>query len=318
MSEGLPYELSAADRAEAARCWELAIRAGDWDAAWRESDRLEAARRADPTRPAAEHHLRWDGRSWANRSVLVRCLHGLGDTLQFMRFVPMVAAQARELHFLVQPKLLPLLEGLPGLGQVSNGWTDHAPPHEVEMEVMELAYALRCTAGRVPAPLPALRERSARHRLAPEAQAMLDGTPAGLRKIGLLWSASDWNPTRSIPLEVLSPLLQVPGLRWFSLQQGEAAQAVGMVPLAHWTSAIEDAAAAMLQMDLVIAVDGMPAHLAASLGVPTWLLLKQHADWRWMEGCEDSPWYPAMRVWRQARQGDWGDVVERVARALMD
>lgn len=322
MSEALASELSPAARAEAARRWEIAMRAGDWEAAWRETDRLEAARRADAGLPRAEHHLRWDGTDWADRSVLVRCLHGLGDTLQFMRLVPLVAAQARQLHFLVQPQLLPLLRGLPGLGRVSNAWVDDAPPHEVEIEVMELAYALRCTAGTLPAPPPSLRERAAMQRLAPEAQMLLDGTPAGLRKIGLLWSASDWDPTRSIPLEVLAALLRVPGLRWFSLQQGEAAndarvQAMGMVPLSAWTGAIEDAAAAMLQLDGVIAVDGMPAHLAASLGVPTWLLLKQMADWRWMEERQDSPWYPAMRLWRQAREGDWGEVVERVAEALV-
>lgn len=321
MSAALAPDLSAPQRAEAARRWELAIRAGDWEAAWRETDRLEAARRADPTRPAGGHHLRWDGRDWANRAVLVRCLHGLGDTLQFMRFVPLLAAQARELHFLVQPMLLPLLDGLPGLGRVSNGWTDDAPPHELELEVMELAYALRCTTARVPPPLPALRERAAAQRLAPEAQALLDGTPAGVRKIGLLWSASDWDPTRSIPLQALSPLLRVPGLRWFGLQQGEAAndphvQAMGVLPLSPWTAAIEDAAAAMLRLDLVIAVDGMPAHLAASLGVPTWVLLKHRADWRWMTAREDSPWYPAMRLWRQAREGDRGALLERVEAAL--
>jgi ADP-heptose:LPS heptosyltransferase len=72
----------------------------------------------------------------------------------------------------------------------------------------------------------------------------------------------------------------------------------------------------MLQMDLMIAVDGMPAHLAGTLGRPTWLLLKHEADWRWMANRDDSPWYPSMRLFRQARTGDWDSVVARVAHAL--
>lgn len=295
------------------------MRAGDWESAWRETDFLETARRAGRVPPGPQH-LRWDGTPLAGRSVRVRCLHGLGDTLQFMRFVPGLAAQARALHFLVQPALLPLLQGLPGLGEVSNGWTDDPPPCEVEIEVMELAYARRCTPDRVPPPLTALRERAATRPLCGEVQALLDEA-RGLRKVGLLWSASEWDPTRSIPVQSLAPLLRAAGARFFSLQQGEAAadpavQALGLVALSAHTAAVEDAAAAMMRLDLVIAVDGMPAHLAASLGRPTWLLLKQSADWRWMAGRQDSPWYPSMRLWRQERDGDWGDVVERVARSL--
>jgi hypothetical protein len=103
------------------RRWLAAMQAGDWEAAWRQTDRLELPRRAAQGQPGASrarrHHLTWDGTPFDGRVVRVRCEHGLGDTLQFLRFVPLVAAQARELHLMVQPPLVRLLHGAPGLGR---------------------------------------------------------------------------------------------------------------------------------------------------------------------------------------------------------
>jgi hypothetical protein len=292
--------------------WMQAMRRGDFEAAWQATDLLEQPRRRGAAR--APHHLVWDGTPLAGRSVLVRCLHGLGDTLQFMRFVPRVAAQARELHFLVQPALLDLLHGAPGLGQVSNGWTDRPPAHEVEIEVMELAYALRCTASALMPPYPRLASRVvARLPWAlPQESAM---------RVGIVWSASDWDATRSIPLDALQPLLDIPGVRFHSLQQGDAArapqaEALGLVPLWKRTGRVLDAAAALMHMDLLVCVDGMPAHLAATLKRPTWVLLKHQADWRWMRERADSPWYPTMRLFRQPKPGDWTTPIREAAAAL--
>jgi hypothetical protein len=306
-----------ADPQALGRRWLAAMRAGDWEAAWQQTDLLESERRLAQAAPGFERqpwHLVWDGTPFRGRSVLVRCLHGLGDTLQFMRFVPPLAAQAGELHFLVQPSLLELLSGAPGLGAVSNAWTDQAPPHEVEIEVMELAYALRSTAATVPPPYPHLpRQLQGRHRMSLPAEGPL--------RVGLLWAASDWDTSRSIALDTLAPVLSVPGVRFFSLQQGRAAldpevQRWGLVPLSGQTQEIAAAAGALQEMDLVIAVDGMPAHLAATLGRPTWVLLKHEADWRWMEQRSDSPWYPSMRLFRQPVPGDWEGVAHEVAAAL--
>jgi predicted TIM-barrel fold metal-dependent hydrolase len=148
------------------------------------------------------------------------------------------------------------------------------------------------------------------------------GDPDGRLNVGLLWAASEWDPSRSLPLEALQPLLALQGIRWFSLQQGPAAEAVAdsqwpVEPLDRRTAKVEAAAAAMLALDLVIAVDGMPAHLAASLGRPTWLLLKHHADWRWGDR-EDTPWYRTMRLFRQPAPGDWDGVVRRLRLALQE
>jgi hypothetical protein len=303
---------------EVAAAWLAAMRRGEWEEAWRQTDRIELPRRWAQAHKAftrGPQHLKWDGTAFAGRGVLIRCEHGLGDTLQFIRFVPAVARIAREVHLLVQPQLLALLQGAPGLGQVRNAWTDDPPPpHDVEIEVMELAYALRVNLDSVPPPYPHLRQRAARH--CPVAL-----PHDGRLRVGLLWAASDWDDTRSIPLLALEPLLAAPRAQFFSLQQGRAAQdplleGLPIVSLSRHTQDIEAAAAAMLQLDLVITVDGMPAHLAGTLGRPTWTLLKHEADWRWMQARGDTPWYPNMRLFRQARPGDWDGVVRSAARAL--
>lgn len=292
------------------------MRAGDWEAAWRATDRIEHVRRrlqASPGFAWQPAFLRWDGTPLQGRQVLVRCDHGLGDTLQFLRFVPM--AGAARLHLMVQPHLLPLLAGVPGLGEVHDWWTDAPlPPHEVEIEIMELPYALRSTPATLPPPYPHLGRRVA-------ALPSL-GLPQGhALRVGLLWAASDWDGSRSLTLRALEPLLRVTGVRFFSLQQGAAAEdpALATLPierLSHRTGGIAQAARAMTELDMVISIDGMPAHLAGTLGRPTWLLLKKDADWRWMDGREDSPWYPSMRLFRQAVSGDWQAPVAQAAEAL--
>ena len=303
---------------QVAASWLAAMRRGDWAEAWRQTDRLELPRRLAQRRAGFQrqpHHLVWDGTSFEGRSVLVRCEHGLGDTLQFIRFVPRITAVARELNLMVQPQLLQLLAGAPGLGEVRNAWTNEpAPAHEVEIEIMELAYALRCDLQHLPPPYPHLRERAA-------GGFPLELPREGPLRAGLLWAASDWDPTRSIPLRTLEPLLRSRQVRFYSLQQGPAAVdplfgQLPIVPLSHLTREVRAAAAAMLQLDLVITVDGMPAHLAATLGRTTWLLLKHEADWRWMEGRDDTPWYPGMRLFRQPQRGDWDGAVMAAAGAL--
>lgn len=306
--------------AEVEAGWVAAMRRGDWEAAWRQTDRLELPRREQQRRPGfrrdPERHLCWDGTPLAGRSVLVRCEHGLGDTLQFIRFVPRIAAVAREVHVMIQPLLLDLFAGAPQLGCVHDGWTEWWPPpaHDVEIEIMELAYALRATPRDLPPPYPHLAER-VRGRWRRELAAT-DGI-----RVAVVWAASDWDTTRSVPLGALAPLARVPGVRLFSLQQGAAAcdpllDQLGIEPLSPFTESIAAAAAAMLEMDLVVTVDNMVAHLAGSLGRPTWVLLKRDADWRWMDTREDSPWYPTVRLLRQEREGDWDSVVERVVEGL--
>jgi ADP-heptose:LPS heptosyltransferase len=124
-----------------------------------------------------------------------------------------------------------------------------------------------------------------------------------------------------VQLAQLDSFRAIPGVKFFSLQQGdEAAEADAapfpIEPLSARTAAVHDAAAAMLRLDLIITVDSMPAHLAGALGRPVWLLLQHSADWRWIDGRDDSPWYPTMRIFRQPSEGDWAGAIERMKRAL--
>jgi hypothetical protein len=298
-----------------------AMRRGDFEAAWRETDRVELVRRAEERAGGfvwQPHNLLWNGEPFAGRRVLLRCNHGLGDTLQFARFLPKLRAIARELTVLVQPALVDLLSEEESFGNVRNGWTkDAPPPHDVAIEIMELAYAFRCTTETLPNEVPYLPTTAVRRRAA--------GLPitsrAGELRVGLLWAASEWDTRRSIPLPLLDVLEDIGGVRYFSLQQGGHAREwtrsrLAVEPLSEHTQAVAAAVAAMLELDVIVTVDCMAAHLAGALGRPVWMLLRHEADWRWMQARADSPWYPTMRIFRQPREGAWEPVVEEVAEAL--
>ena len=289
--------------------WQRHMRAGAWDAAWQISDAVLRAR-AGARDWHAPRHLQaiWDGAPLAGRRVLVRCYHGLGDTLQFIRFVPAVSAIAARVLVWVQPALIPLLSGVPDLGQLlplHDGEPD--AEFDVDVEIMELAHVFRITPERLGAPVPYLRAELPSR----------DHDPAAPISVGMVWRSGDWDPRRSVPAELLRPLAAIPGVSLRLLQRGQ-----GLVEAPPWLGTpsgsddVLDAARAMQAMDLVITVDSMPAHLAGALGLPVWTLLPAPADWRWMEGRDDTPWYPTMRLFRQPAPGDWRAVMAQVAAAL--
>jgi hypothetical protein len=135
--------------------------------------------------------------------------------------------------------------------------------------------------------------------------------------VGLAWRAGDWGGRRSAPVEALLPLGRIPGVALHILQRGPAlATRPAGFGIDHGADDVLEAAKRMRGLDLVISVDSMPAHLAAAIGRPTWLLLEREADWRWMEGREDSPWYPTLRILRQPAAGDWDGLAAQVAAEL--
>ncbi len=306
-----PAADAAAEPAGAA--WLRHMRAGAWHHAWAVSDAVVRARAGAACWHLPRHEQWvWDGRPLAGRRVLVRCYHGLGDTLMFARFVPPLRRSAAEVTLWAQPALLPLLATMRGVGPLLP-LHDGAPdvPYDADLEVMELAHATRATPDTLPPP-PAFD-------VAPAA------LPAGggLR-VGLVWECGDWDrATRSIPLPLLAPLARVPGVELHALQRGPgladlAAGALGpdaRVRVSGHDDVLE-AARVVRALDLVVTVDSMPAHLAGALGVPVWTLLPHAADWRWMDGRDTSPWYPTMRLFRQPRPGDWPAVVARAAGEL--
>ena len=302
--------------------WMEAMLAGDFEAAWRQTDRIELPRRAAEAQGGftrGPEHLVWNGAPFREARVLVRCEHGLGDSIQFLRYCPRLRAEARQVIVKAQPMLLPILEGMAGIDVVRDAWTcDPDPPHDVAIECMELPYACRDAPETLPATVPYLPVDRIR-AMAQPVPIPRGGGPA----IGVIWASSAWDHSRSIRLAQLAPLGEVPDVHFFSLQQGPEAVEAGrapfpIVPLSQLTTGTREAAAAMLALDLVISVDSMTAHLAGALGRPVWVLLQHAADWRWMRRRADSPWYPTMRLFRQPAPGDWEGAIRQMAAALRE
>jgi hypothetical protein len=297
----------------AERRWMCAMLRGEFERAWRIGDDI-LRRRRGLNAAHLPRHLRWiwDGRDFVDRDVLVSCNHGLGDTLQFIRFVPCLAERTRSVTVEAQPELLPLLASVPGISRLVplGGATSSS---EVAIEVMELPHALRVTLASLPSRVPYLTSTSPNGGAAPGAELT----------VGLVWRAGGWRPERSVPLRLLEPLAALPGIKLISLQQGEAVRDLERSPLGGQIAQPATGKANILrtvelirQLDLVLTVDTMVAHLAGALGAAVWTMLDSHADWRWMVDRRDSPWYPTMRLFRQRRSGDWPPVIDEVVRAL--
>jgi hypothetical protein len=186
-------------------------------------------------------------------------------------------------------RLLPLHDGEPGVA------------YDVDVEIMELPYLFRTTLDTIPARVPYLH--------VDPLELPRDHRPT----VGIVWKAGDWAGHRSIPLSQLAPLMTVPVL-WYALQGGPALdERPPHVSAFAGATGIMEAARAMHALDLLITIDSMPAHLGGALGVPVWTLLPHEADWRWMNGRDDSPWYPTMRLFRQGSPAEWTELIRRVA-----
>lgn len=287
---------------------------GDFDAAWQVCDAVLAdrlARNEECSEQPRHEQFVWRGQQLANRRVLVRCYHGLGDTLQFIRFAAPLRRIAREVTVWVQPELLSLIATAPGVDRVS-ALHDGKPEflYDVDIESMEIPYALRASLASVGAHVPYLFPRM-RSRI-PEAA-------SGCLKVGVAWRSGQWSHERSMPISELARLQQLPGVQLYSVQyptDADELQVLGAIDLA--CKEIELLASRMQQMDLIISVDTVTAHLAGAMGLPVWTLLPANADWRWMQHRNDSPWYPTMRLFRQSASGDWHGVMEEVLTRLLE
>lgn len=285
------------------------MRRGEWEHAWTICDAELPARAATPCMHWPRHLQQvWTGQPLAGKRVLVRCHHGLGDTIQFVRYLPQLQAVAAEVIVRAQPKLLPLLQtadGIDTLLPLHDGGPDE-DHYDADVEIMELAHVFRSTPTTLPRAIP-----------------YLHATPMPLPehlprpRVGVVWRSGDWNPERSIPFDRLAPLFRAARGHLLVLQPGAHA--------AGWDRRngeylgefdIPDYARVLKALDLLITIDSLPAHLAGALGVPVWTLLHHDPDWRWMEGRDDSPWYPHMRLFRQRVPGSWTDVIEQASAEL--
>jgi hypothetical protein len=289
------------------QCWMLL---GDWERAWTESDRLRA-------RNAPDAHRFWDGSGWRGRRVMLRCLHGFGDAIQFIRYAPLLRRDAASLTVECAPRLVDLMRLFPGIDQVIT-WGPDAPPEppawDLQMEVVELPYILRATPRTVPHAVPYLRLPEAH-----TAKAAARMTASGRPRVGLVWAGGDWNRTRCIPFPALEALVSTPEVEFYSLQGGPdnadwatIRDAYRLQDAADHGDGLLPLAAVVANLDLVISIDTMAAHLAGSLAKPVWLLLQCSADWRWMLDRSDSPWYPTMRIFRQQLHENWPKLIKRV------
>ena len=287
--------------------WIEAMRHGDFAAAWKISDALLRARRAEDQLllPRWQQSI-WDGSAVEGKRVLVRCYHGLGDTIQFIRYAALLKKIAAEVIVWVQPSLIPLLRSVEGIDRMLP-LHDGSPEveYDVDLELSELPYLFRTTLEDIPAQAPYIFVEPA----------VLEGD--GLLRVGLIWKSGDWDERRSIPFSLIERLAQVPGVEWHVLQREPVAAGWdGRLGVISGGDNPLDDARIMRALDLVISVDTMTAHLAGALGVKTWTLLPHDADWRWLLDRRDTPWYPTMRLFRQPSPDRWDLVLDQVIRKL--
>ena len=263
----------------------------------------------------------WDGAPLEGRAILLHAEQGFGDTMQFIRYLPMVRECGGKIILECQPELQRILQGmLPGLAVISKG--QPLPAFEVHCPLMSLPRIFATDLTNIPHDVPYLSANLAgaeawRERLACAASGL---------KVGIVWAGhrghtNDRN--RSLSLAALAPLAGVFGVRFFSLQKGDAASeshhpppGMELTDVGQDLNDFADTAALIANLDLVIAVDTAVVHLAGAMGRPVWTLLPFVPDWRWLLGREDSPWYPTMRLFRQPEAGDWESVIRRVAEEL--
>ncbi len=296
---------------------------GDGDEGWRGYEsrcRLSGARLRQPLAP------RWDGQPVPEGTLLVYSDQGLGDALQFVRFLPEARRRSQAEIVLSCPgELLSVFEGIDGADRVCR--MDEEPACTAEIPVSSLPGLFQTNPHDVPGPSPYLKPRISELRQ-PLVELIRDISP-GKRRVGLVWQgnpAQDHDDLRSVALARLLPLADVPGVTWLSLQVGAPGRSQLADVQEHWRLVdlgerivdFSDTAAVLQHVDLVITVDTALAHFAGALGRPAWTLLSHTPDWRWGLTGVSCPWYPTLRLFRQPRWGDWDFVVQQVKAALAE
>jgi len=261
----------------------------------------------------------WQGEDIAGKTILLQTEQGFGDELQCLRFVPDVLARGARVALRLDRPLVRLAASLPG-DLVITPATAPPPAFDVWCPLLTVPRILGTRLDTIPAKVPYLRIRPG---IAERWRARLAELP-GL-KVGLTWAGSPSHVNdfrRSADFAAVKPLFAVPGTSFVSLQVGPRAHDLAALPpgtivdLSPELKDFAETAGAILNLDLVIAVDTAVAHLAGALGKPVWIMLPFAPDWRWLLDRDDSPWYPTARLYRQRAPGDWDGVIARVAADL--
>lgn len=273
--------------------------------------------------PSTDHFPQplWDGTSFAGKTLYLYPEQGLGDVIQFSRYVPLAAEKGGSVILRTPPKLKDLFESLSGVDAINLESEPEPESYDVHASLMDLPRLFKTNQDTIPDTCPYLEVDQTHIKRWSE----ILGAKTDFR-VGLVWAGraqheNDHN--RSIDPELFIPLSRCDGISLFSLQIGKAGQAAtifgnAVKDLAPHIKSWTDTAAAMKNLDLIISVDTSSAHMAGAIGCDVWTLLPFVPDWRWQLERSDSPWYPTMRLFRQSELGDWAPVLKDVLDALME
>ena len=288
----------------------------DFTEGWREYE--SRRHRTDRKKPRIDG-IEWDGSDPAGKTILVYAEQGFGDTIQFLRYLPLLAKRGARVVVVCQKSLASLIERVEGVTLAHSLWRP-LPAYDFFTPLLSLPHKLGLGDKPIPAQVPYLVSHK---------NAQLPRPPLGTRlRVGLVWAGSSTHPddhNRSAGLEALLPLAGIPGVRLYSLQHG--LRAADVTKCAHpalikdfskHLKDFADTAAVISQLDLVITVDSAVAHLAGALGKPVWVMIPAIPDWRWQTERNDSPWYPTMRLFRQSMNGDWKHTITSMTDQLRD
>lgn len=305
------------------------LRMGEWRTGWRNYEARWRFR--DVNRVTPQYNVpRWTGEPLDGKTILLHAEQGLGDTMQFSRYAPLVAARGGRVLLQVQPAAARLMHSLAAahsgaIQVITRG--NARPDFDLECPLMSLPACFHTTVETAPWFGPYLgAEPEEVERRKVELNQHFGNDSRALR-VGISWAGNPRykaDAARSMPLENFFPLLRsLPDAEFISLQKGDAAEQLRVMPrdLHIYDGSSRDrdfaaTAALTANLDLVLSTDTAVAHLAGAMGLPVWLLLAHHADWRWMEHRTNSPWYPTMRLLRQASPGAWTGLLNDAAVGL--
>lgn len=258
----------------------------------------------------------WQGESIPGGTLFLYAEQGFGDALQYIRFVPQIRERAGKVILECRPELKALFARCAGADVViARG--EAVPPFDCFTSLPSLPGILGVTLSTIPSQVPYVKISSA---------GQLPPAPAGQLKTGVVWAGSPAHhndAARSLRLEQFAPILQVPGVAFYSLQlpvppadEALFRSMANLRDLSGQLAGFLETASAVAELDLIITVDTSVAHLAGAMAKPVWTLIPFAPDWRWLMEREDTPWYPTMRLFRQQKRGQWQPVIARVVEAL--
>lgn len=316
------HRLLNVDNSYAEGHWNLAVALlakGDYQEGWREYE--WRFRKTNPVAKREFPQSLWDGSELKGRSLLLHAEQGFGDTIQFVRYAMILAQRGERIIIECQvPGLKRLLKSLEGIAEIVVAG-ESLPPFDCHLPLMSLPLIFETNLETIPAQIPYLAADPLDVGVWQQRMASATGF-----RVGLVWFAKQsqvLNRKRSCRLEMFAPLWGVPGVDFFTLQVGLGSEQLteygAHFPINDLTGHISDfadTAAFIANLDLVITIDTVIAHLAGALGARTWVVLPHVAEWRWLSQRKDSPWYPGMRLFRQPGAGDWPGLMASVAEAL--